>query len=74
MFRWIGSHFHDWTDYDGVVFSIKLLKRGRTFSDFGVRQFFTFAVSKRTRMFVLLVKSKVFFIQCKVDQDPWVDT
>ena len=33
---------------------------------FGVRQFFIFTVSKRTRMFVLQVKNKVFFIQCKV--------
>ena len=31
------------------------------------RQFFIFKVSKRTRMFVLYVKSKVFFIQYKVD-------
>ena len=34
---------------------------------FGVRQFFIFTVSKLTRMFVLYVKSKVFFIQYKVD-------
>ena len=32
---------------------------------FGIRQFFTFTVSKRTRMFVLQMKSKVFFIQSK---------
>ena len=19
MFRWMGSHFHDWTDYNGVT-------------------------------------------------------
>ena len=34
---------------------------------FGVRQFFIFKVSIRTRMFVLYVKSKVFFIRYKVD-------
>ena len=34
---------------------------------FGVRQFFIFTVSKRPRMFVLYVKSKVFFIQYKID-------
>ena len=28
------TDFHDWIDYNGVVFSIKLLERGRTFSDF----------------------------------------
>ena len=32
------------------------------FGFLGVRQFFTFTVSKRTRMFVLQMKSKVFFI------------
>ena len=65
--RGMGSHFHDWIDYNGVAFSIELLEWGCTFSDFGVRQFFIFTVSKRTRMFVLYVKSKVFFIQYKVD-------
>ena len=35
MCRWMGSHFHDWIDYNGVAFSIQLLERGRTFSDFG---------------------------------------
>ena len=34
MCRWMGSHFHDWIDYNGVAFSIQLLKWGRTFSDF----------------------------------------
>ena len=34
MCRWMGSHFHDWIDYNGVTFSIELLERGRTFSDF----------------------------------------
>ena len=28
------SHFHVWIDYNGVAFSIELLKWGRTFSDF----------------------------------------
>ena len=57
MCRWMRSHFHDWIDYNGVAH----------FTDFGVRQFFIFTVSKRTRMFVLYVKSTVFFIQYKVD-------
>ena len=34
MCRWVGSHFHDWIDYNRVAFSIELLKWGRTFSDF----------------------------------------
>ena len=28
----MGSHFHDWIDYDGVAFPIQLLEWGRTFS------------------------------------------
>ena len=34
MCHWMGSHFHDWIDYNGVAFSIELLEWGRTFSDF----------------------------------------
>ena len=34
MCRWMGSHFHDWIDYNGVAFSIELLEWGRTFPDF----------------------------------------
>ena len=33
MCRWMGSHFHDWTGYNGVAFSIGLLEWGRRFSD-----------------------------------------
>jgi len=35
MCRWMGSHFYDWSDYNGVAFSIDLLEWGRKFSDFG---------------------------------------
>ena len=34
MCRWMGSHFHDWIDYNGVVFSTELLGWGRIFSGF----------------------------------------
>ena len=34
MCRWMESHFHDWIDYNGVAFSIELLKWGRSFPDF----------------------------------------
>ena len=30
----MGSHFHDWIDYDGVPFSIELLEWGPIFSVF----------------------------------------
>ena len=35
MCCWMGSHFHDWIDYNGVAFSIELLEWGHTFSEFG---------------------------------------
>ena len=35
------------------------------FGFFGVRHFFILTVSKRTRMFVLQMKSKAFLIQSK---------
>ena len=57
MCPWMGSHFHDWIDYNGVPFSIELLEWGLTFSDFWgkkvLRKFFIFTVSKRTTPFVL---------------------
>ena len=35
---WVGSHFHDWIDYDGVALSIQLLEWGGTFSEFGCKK------------------------------------
>ena len=34
MCHWMGSHFHDWIDSNGVAFSIELLEWGRKFSVF----------------------------------------
>ena len=34
MCRWMGSHFHDWIDYNGVTFLVELLEWGHTFSGF----------------------------------------
>ena len=34
MCRWMGSHFHNWIDYNGVIFLVELLEWGRTFSGF----------------------------------------
>ena len=28
MCRWMGSHFRDWSDYNGVAFSIDLVEWG----------------------------------------------
>ena len=60
MCCWMGSHFHNWIDYNGVAFLIELLEWGRTFSDFwGVRQFFIFTVSKRTYQTVCSVDGSI---------------
>ena len=32
MCRWMGSHFHNWTDYHGVAFSIEFVEWGGMFS------------------------------------------
>ena len=34
MCRWMGSHFHDWIDYNEVAFLVEVLEWGRTFSVF----------------------------------------
>ena len=34
MCRWMGSHFHNWTDYNGITFLVELLEWGRKFSGF----------------------------------------
>ena len=34
MCCWMGSHFHDWIDNNGVALSTELLEWGRTFWDF----------------------------------------
>ena len=35
MCRWMGSHLHDWIDYNGVAFSLELLEWDPTFLGFG---------------------------------------
>ena len=35
MCRWMGSHFHNWSDYYGVTFLIDLLECGHKVSNFG---------------------------------------
>ena len=50
----MGSHFHDWIDYNGVTH----------FPIFGGKTVLhIYGHRKRTRMFVLQMKSKVFLIQ-----------
>ena len=34
MCRWMGSHFHNWIDENGVTFLVELIEWGRTFSGF----------------------------------------
>ena len=44
MCQWMMSHFHDWIDYHGVAFSLEILERGHTFSNFGHRCTGTFGL------------------------------
>ena len=32
--RWMGSHFQNWIEYNGVTFLVELLEWGRAFSGF----------------------------------------
>ena len=47
MCRLMGSHVHDWIDYNGVAFSIALLEWGRTFSDFWGKAWFSLAHNQK---------------------------
>ena len=53
MCHWMGSHFHDWFDYNGVAFSLELQEWGCTFLDFWGKKVLHISVSKRTIMFVM---------------------
>ena len=57
MCCWMGLHFHNWIDYNGVAFSTELLEWGRKFSDFGGKL--------RLKMGRILVKKirKLLFIK-----------
>ena len=51
----MGSHFHDWGDYDGGRISIELLEWGRKFSDLWGKQGFKmgrFSVKKNQKVVV----------------------
>ena len=66
MCRWMGVAFSrlDWPKW-GRIFNRVTRMGSHIFGFLGVRQFFIFAVSKHTRMFVLQMKSKMFFSQSK---------
>ena len=34
MCHWMGSHFHNWTEYNGITFLVELLEWGRKFPGF----------------------------------------
>ena len=54
MYRWMGSHFHDWIDYNKAEFSIEFSYYNGVAPGFwGVTQYSIFTVSKRTRKFVM---------------------
>ena len=50
----LGSHFHDWIDYNGRrIFNGVTRMGSHIFGFYGARRFFIFTDSKRTRTFVL---------------------
>ena len=59
MCRWMGSHFHDWIDYNGGCIFNRVTRVGsHIFGFFRVSQFFIFTVSKRTYQNVSSVDEK----------------
>ena len=40
MFRWMGLHFPDWVDCNGVTFSLELIEWGCIYSEFSVKKIF----------------------------------
>ena len=62
MCRRVGSHFHDWSDYNGVAFSINLLEWSRKFSDFWGKQGLKmgrFAVKKIRKLLFIKFNNKL---------------
>ena len=39
MCRWMGSHFHNWTDYNRVTFLVVIRIGSQIFGIFGIRKF-----------------------------------
>ena len=50
MCRWMGLHFHDWIDQNGVAFSIELSEWGGTFLDFWGKKILLSRDSKWSRL------------------------
>ena len=38
MCRWMGSHFHDWTDYNGVTFLVVTRMGSQIFGIYGMKK------------------------------------
>ena len=60
MCRWMGSH--DWSDYNGAVFSTDLLERGRKFSGFWSKQGFKmgrFSIKKIGKLLFIKFNNKL---------------
>ena len=67
MCRWMGSHFYDWIEYNGIAVSIELLEWGCTFSDFWHKKslHILWLANEPECLYCRCMKSKVFFIQLK---------
>ena len=61
MCCWMGSHFHDWIDFNGVAYSIELLEWAHIFSDFWGRK----VLHIYKQQMYQNVCTVVFFIQFK---------
>ena len=55
MCRWMGSHFHNWIDCNGVTFLVELLEWGRNL--FGISGITKFLVSRDSKIEIFAVKN-----------------
>ena len=67
------SHFHFWIDYDGLVFSMKLLKWGRIFSRFLIDGGKKILVSKDLKICGLAVKKVVIVLPKETNIRSFID-
>ena len=65
MCCWMGSHFHDWNDYNEAAFSIELLEWGRTFPDLGGKTVLHIYGKQTYQNVCTVIEKYVFFIQLK---------
>lgn len=60
----MGSHCHDWIDYNGVTSSIDLLEEGRTFSGFSAKKILVVVVKNGKFVVKKLLPYLVYMGMC----------